>query len=312
MNNDWNDLIQRHIAGITTEEEAQRLAAALKADEALADLYIRHVELEVALEAKAASAEATRELLVAPPSGRSSSWFSWRPLTAAAAGLVIGLFCASVVFAYVAPSLGKVVTLIDESFESGPAPLVTGVPIEAGRWSGDFTEVVGEEQGVQPENGRKMLRFLRADYEGKPNAEASRVADLYRLIDLRPFRQELEGGSAVVQLSAAFNAFVYPRDEDYTARVTLHAFDAASATASTLHTASVRDENCLAAASAGPVRFNRKPKEWRRLTSDLRVPANTDFVLIHLIISPGRETPTKEGFSGHYLDDVRLTLRRSP
>lgn len=85
MNTDWNDLIQHHIAGLTTNEEARCLAAALKTDDALADLYVRHVELELSLEAKAASAEATRELLTAPPSTRPIRWLSWRPLAAAAA-----------------------------------------------------------------------------------------------------------------------------------------------------------------------------------------------------------------------------------
>ena len=38
MNTDLNDLIQRHIAGLTTDEEARHLADALKTDDALADL----------------------------------------------------------------------------------------------------------------------------------------------------------------------------------------------------------------------------------------------------------------------------------
>lgn len=89
MNTDWNELIQRYIAGHTTEEETRRLEAALKADDALADLYLRHTELDVALEAKASSAEVTRELLTAPVTGRRFAWLSWRPLAAAAACLAL-------------------------------------------------------------------------------------------------------------------------------------------------------------------------------------------------------------------------------
>ena len=44
-------------------------------------------------------------------------------------------------------------------------------------------------------------------------AAASRVVDIYRLIDVRPYRQEFADGSAVVQLSAGFNAFEFPPSE---------------------------------------------------------------------------------------------------
>lgn len=94
MNTDWNDLIQRYIDGQTSQIETRRLQAALKADDALADLYLRHTELDVALEAEAASAEVTRELLSAPmasATSRGGHWLSWRPLTAAAAIVVFGL-----------------------------------------------------------------------------------------------------------------------------------------------------------------------------------------------------------------------------
>ena len=92
MNTDWNDLIQRYIAGHTTEEETHRLETALKADDTLADLYLRHIELDLALEVKASSAEVMRELLTAPvmPETRHGlPWLSWRPLTAAAACLAL-------------------------------------------------------------------------------------------------------------------------------------------------------------------------------------------------------------------------------
>ena len=241
-----------------------------------------------------------------------SRWLSWRPLAAAAAGIVFGIICTSVVFAYVAPSLGKVLTLLDDGFESGPAPLVTGVPVEPGRWSGDYSEVVGEQQGVKPESGKKMLRLLRGDYEGKANAKGSHVADIYRLIDVRPYRQEFADGSAVVQLSAGFNAFEFPQGETYTSKMTIHAFDAETATNGSLRAVSAWDESCLATAGTGPMKLDRNPATWQQMTTDLRLPANTDFVMIHLMIPAAPRTHTQEGFGGHYIDDVRLTLRHSP
>lgn len=154
-----------------------------------------------------------------------SRWLQWRPLASAAAGTVIGLVCASVAWAYVAPSLGKVITLLQESFESGPAPLVTGVPIEPGRWSGDYSEIVGEQSGVKPESGKKMLRFLRGDYEGR-SIPSSHSSDVFRLVDVRPYRREFADSGAVVQLSAVFNAVAFSEDENFGATLTIFALDA--------------------------------------------------------------------------------------
>ncbi len=70
-------------------------------------------------------------------------WSAWRPLTAsAAAGIVFGMFCTSVVFGFSVRSLEKVVSLLQEGFESGAAPLVTGIPQELNQWTGDDSEIV--------------------------------------------------------------------------------------------------------------------------------------------------------------------------
>ncbi len=302
--------------------EREELNAILRADES-ARTFAAQTLMDDAALAEELRAEQMESLLAAdsggmlgasyhPPAATRRVWFQWRPLMAASAGIVLGIFCTSIVLAYVAPSLGKAVTLLDDSFESGPPPLVTGVAVEAGRWSGDYTEVVGEQQGVKPESGQKMLRLLRADYEGKTNAKESYVADIYRMVDMRPYRQEFADGGAVVQLSAGFNAFDFPTEEIYSAKMSIHAFDAESVTNGTLRAVSAWDENCLAAASTGAARLDRKPATWERRTSDLRLPANTDFLLIHMMIQAGRGPRPEASFAGHFIDDVSVTLRHSP
>lgn len=117
MSTDWSDLIQRHLSGLTTAEETRQLQDALKADDGLADLYLRHAELEVALEAEAASADATRELLWAsmvPESERGGHRTSWRPLaTAAAAALIIA--AAVMAWTWFGLRESPVLTLVDAS-----------------------------------------------------------------------------------------------------------------------------------------------------------------------------------------------------
>ena len=48
----------------------------------------------------------------------------WHSAAAVAAGVLLGIVCTTVVFAYVAPLRTKVMALMEESFETGPAPRV--------------------------------------------------------------------------------------------------------------------------------------------------------------------------------------------
>lgn len=247
---------------------------------------------------------------VLPP--KSTRGLQRNPLWAAA-GIVCGALCTSVVFGYAMSSLGNTITLLHESFESGPAPLVRGTPVESGMWSGDYSEIVGEQQSVKPETGKKMLRILRADYEGKPKPEGSYAGDLYRLIDLRPYGHKFTNGSAVVQASAGFNSVSFPERERYSCAVRVYALSAEMVmSGAPLNGASLRD-GALATASKGMPQLDRDPRSWQRVESELRLPAVADFLLIHLSVSNLTNDEVKDAFRGHYLDDVRVSLiQRSP
>ncbi|MFN9915412.1 MAG: hypothetical protein ACK53L_22675, partial [Pirellulaceae bacterium] len=136
-----------------------------------------------------------------------------------------GLFSASFVlgFGFAGRSLEKVVSLFQESFESGPAPLVTGMPQEANLWSGDYSEIVETYEAVKPVQGKKMARVLRSDYDGKTSSKPSKQGDLMRIVDVRPFLREASGGEVVITLSALFNAAPFPEAEHYDGAVTLWA-----------------------------------------------------------------------------------------
>ncbi len=299
------ELVRRYLGGEATLEEARRLESMLAVDAQLRRDYLAYARVEAGLSSK------VRPKLVKTAS--PARWFSWRPLTAAAAGIVFGMFCTSMLFAYVAPTFGKVMTLLQDSFESGPAPEVTGLPREIGKWSGDFTEVVGEQLGVKPPNGKKMLRFLRADYEGKVKPEGSYFSEVYRLVDVRAYRREFGDGGAVAQLSAVFDAFAFPSGESFDCSVSLHALDAETALALRENPNANITRESLAMACSNRARLDRDPKTWQPVSAELRLPPHTDFLLLHLSAVNSRSSQRRITFDGHYLDDVRLTLgRRAP
>lgn len=240
----------------------------------------------------------------------SPRWFTWRPLTAAAAGLVIGLFSASMVFGFgVVRSLERVVSLLQESFESGPAPLVKGIPHEVNLWSGDFSEIVEKYEGMKPAHGEKMVRVLRSDFEGKASSMPNRQGDLSRVIDVRPFMREANGGEVVMTLSALFNAAPFPDSQRYDGVVTLYALGELGSTEESLM------EDALAISNGSCNSMDRDPSTWESATSRLLLPTGTEFVVLKVSF---RRWPKGSGdqpslpdlmtFAGHFVDDVRASV----
>ena len=237
-------------------------------------------------------------------------WFAWRPLTAAAAGLVIGLFSASMVFGFGARSIEKVISLLQESFEGGPAPLVKGIPQEMNLWSGDYSEVVERYEGVKPKDGTKMVRMLRSDFEGKASSMPNRQGDLSRIIDVRSFMRDANGGEFVMTLSALFNAAPFPDSQRYDGVVALYALGELGSTEESLM------EDALAISNGSCNSMDRDPSTWESATSRLLLPTGTEFVMLKVSF---RRWPKGSGdqpslpdlmtFAGHFVDDVRASIR---
>jgi hypothetical protein len=316
MNPDSHDLIQRHMAGLLTDDEAALLQTRLKADTDLRRLYLHYMNLDVALEAQAGSRDRVIDLLRAAPlteSKPTGRWLAWRPLTAAAAGIVLGMFCTSMVFGFGARSVEKVVSLLQESFESGPAPLVTGVPSEPSRWSGDYSKIVLECEGVKPNDGTKMARLLRSDYEGRTVPRPSRQGDLMRVVDVRPFQSEAKGGDVVLTLSALFNAVPFPTTESYDGMVTIYALGADT----NLHGAtedSVK-EDALAFSVGAFHSLDRNPTTWQHASTRLLLPPGTELVMLKVSFrrmpmenESMSSLPEAVTLAGHFVDDVRASI----
>ena len=243
------------------------------------------------------------------PLRTSTRWFAWRPLTAAAAGLVIGLFSASMVFGFSLRSLERVVSILQESFESGPAPLVTGIPQELNLWCGDESELVETYEGVKPAQGKKMVRVLRSDFEGRVSSKPSQHGDLMRVVDVRPFLREANGGEVVMTVSALFNAAPFPEAERYDGVVTLYALGQLGSTEENLY------EDALALSHGECRSLDRDPSRWQSASTRFLLPTGTEFVMMKMSfrrMPKGSDVqsslPDPVIFAGHFVDDVRASV----
>ena len=314
MKTDWHDLIQRHIAGLTTEEESALLQDSLKRDDAVARLYLRYMNLDVALEAHTGAQAAVTEMLVSPPqveSKRWTGWLSWRPLAAAAAGIVFGMFCTSMVFGYVMPravaTMMRVFALEDGSFEKMSGAVPSGFPKRTGVWSGDASEVVsgGAEKA---KDGARMLRFVRAEGDATvPNSPAI-SCDVFQLVDLRSLRESgSTEGDSVLELSAEFlDARTQPRvSVTFTCQMFLFKGDPAKAH----ETWPLSNGDALGSGAAHLDSLGGTATSWKKLTARCLLPAHADYAVVQIAVRPNIR-PTK--LESLFVDDVKLTVKTQP
>lgn len=320
----WEDLFHRVMEGAASAEDLAQFHDVLRQNPEAVDAWIRlthlHAELAsgVLLEgAPSLPREARPEgggAHVVPSNPVEIPWR--RHLGRIAAALVVGLllggFGTSVLRGVSESRWGKLATLLADSFESDVAPLVTGPSEQTGVWSGDGTQIVGAQQGVKPRSSNRMLRFVSAVYEGKLGESDSYISDVYRLLDLRPFAKELASGNLSLQCSAYFNAHAYAGEKPYSAGVCLYALSEDILRKGSLKKVfpHLLQESLAATISHTPL--DRDPATWQRGIAELRLPPQTEFLWVHLsVIHPKGRTPeAPKTFSGHFLDDVEVTLLR--
>lgn len=316
MNSEYNtmdtlELIRRTVDSTASAEDFQVLQSRLLNDSEARRQYARYANLHAALSNGRLASRPNAVPPTAPAAIKAFSWLHWRPITAVAAGIVIGLFSATVVFGYVMP-LARSLTLMEESFE-GASPLASKVVLEPGVWRGDQAVIVSAEQQVQPVSGQRMLRFLRKDHQGKARLAGGHIADVYRLIDLQEHRDDVAQGDVVVQASASVNAIPFSNEEKFGCAISLFALDAHSVPESASYIGTALESEANAMARSSRTKLDRELASWQRLTTEMRLPANTDYIVVRLHISQFFDSNGAPVFTGSYADDVRVTLtRRSP
>ena len=313
MNTEPEELIQLIHAcldGRATEAQASRLNARLRGDAAARDLYLQLADTHSCLAADESlwmdpSAKAAPpDLAVASAPKR---WFVWRPLLSAAAGIVVGMLCTTVVFAYVGPSLVKPKTIFAEGFES-VVRTASGLPRETGSWGGDESVVVGSAAGVKPRTGGRMLRFLSGSHPGE-NSPRSQWGDVYRIVDV----SGLAGaGRTVARVSTNFAQAEVTGEERFACSVRAFALDRDLSTLPSPLNQMWLQQNHNASGSRRAVLTDSG--RWQEVSVELPITSQTRFLVLHLAVDQEQPTITSGTvqFPGHFMDDVKVELIPRP
>ncbi len=313
--NRWRRMIELHLLDELSEAEFAELNTAMQEDREVRDLYRRACHADMRLQRLSSEAAVTQPISMKPAS------FFARPFAAAAAGLMLGVFCTSMIWAASESGRETILTLFQDSFESGNSPIPAGGPVESDAWGGDFAEIVdsGAFSEVTPVDGKRMFRFRRADYKGKENP-VGYVGDIYRVIDLHEQAAVIAVEDSIVMVEAAFGSVQFEESGRFVGSISLNAFDAVPQDGdewrALIGTPRRMEEFALASARRRDALSSQG--SWHPIRLEMRLPRGARFLLIGLHLGDQRapreygSTPPAVQFDGQFADDVRVTLRTEP
>lgn len=297
------ELIRRCRDGEGSAEDLAQIETCLREDVDFRLAYLRYFNLDVALSAVAKAAIEPMKSIT-PSRQHRNVWLAWRPLAAAAAGIVLGIFFTSVVFGFSAPRVMKhLLGLANAGFEEQSAPAFSAPTHGFGSWSGGG-EVVTAQGGITPMEGRRMVRFVSkaADAQG---TEPLRMA-VSQLVDMRSWRALLEDGKGIVDFSASFNGTSASDTVRTNYRMDVRAY---SGDVSIMEKSFPEREGQEVAHGRWRTHADHEPSKWQRVSGRIIVPPETDFLLIELkVFRPAQGASALASESTHYVDDVRMSL----
>ena len=293
------ELMRRYLEGVASLEETQELESLIVKDMGVRQDFLRYTHLDSAL----AGVRRSQPSVAAP---RRSVWLSWRPLTAAAAGIVFGMLCTSVVFGFVNQQAAvKKVPLLafDAGLEDVTQTLKDGLPDRVGQWGMDEASIVVAEENVLPLQGERMLRLEPIPPQKPVKNHTSRV---YQMLDLRSQPVAMMNGEVEAEVTASFCA----TNSDLSSRYLIRAIalDEAPETATKNFWSKVESDGVVSESQ----RFDTLPGKsgWHTFSMKLRLPPGSQTLVLIFGAVPSEDTSRPALV--HYLDDVQASLLTPP
>jgi hypothetical protein len=313
---DWQPLIQKHVDGQTTEEEANTLSRGIETDTSVRSEYLNAARVHSALcdEVLSLDLDSTPFLssnLQSISRAEPRTERLTKPLAAAIiVGAFVGLLGVGVVRAISPPiSKAKMISIFIDDFEGSSGPIEPGFPADFGNWSGDPAEVV-EEAG---EN--RALRFLEtANVSNTPNGRAS-ACNVFQLIDLSSIQQQWNTKNqefqVTLELSAKFrreSAVTDPGLPKLNGGCTIQLYHCEPEAIGKNWPLVIQD-----AVAIGNQTIKLKPgEEAQTISASCLLDPRATIALISLNVNSRIPTTTPIKLGGYYADNVRLTLTKSP
>ena len=196
------------------------------------------------------------------------------------------------------------------NFETGVMVASQKFPDRFQHLSGDFTKVVGQDQGIQPFEGTQMLRFQQTYNESTPEYSKflTSSSQVFCFIDLNEhFPEGVPAGS---QLIASCRVNRIEGDEQTDNRFNLRL--------SVLNELPNGDNDAIEthynSTASRSVDTDTNPSTWENLSVRMEVKPNSKFVSLEISALENiyNDTKTSDELDGHYLDDLTLTLLKPP
>jgi hypothetical protein len=296
--NELDALIEDCLEGRLSEAGAASLSAQLQASPQARSRYWESAAVHGLLEQ--VMQQASLRAVTGQTPQRAARLIQWHPVAAAAVGIVLGMLCTSLVMAYIAPSAGKTVVLLNDGFEDDARPWTHGFPNPTAGWGGDSGEVVSGENEVQPLDGRRMARL--------DPSPAATLSYLERVLDLQSLPAAAESEVRQVVVTASFHAAERGLRDRYTLRVAAFAEAPANVREQWVGR-EWREMDGALAASKRSLSTAADAEGWQTLTAIVEIPRDARS----LVISLGSglfESPDRK--AAHYVDGVQATLSIGP
>jgi hypothetical protein len=284
---EWHRLFNAALNDQLSDAERAQLAAVLKSSADARQLWFLYYDNECSLaELK------PRRRAKSPRTGLP--WLSWRPLTAAAAGIGFGMLCTSVVFGFATQRQMRANTLLSEGFENAGMLVEDGLPQRAGVWSGDLSAPEKENAILRPSEGSLMVRL--------PPVDKRKFSYAMRFIDAGELPPSGASHTRQIEVTASFHDDGSPVSGRY--QIRMAAFAGTLEEARAVWLGGHIDEQALMHV-ARTISTAPGHHGWTSVRTEMEVPAQTRWVLVSLAAAVADEAAAK---TAHYLDDVQIRV----
>ena len=299
-----DDLLNRYLNGNLSEEDARALSTQIEESAEVRERYWELASIHGMVEQtmQSVSLQATTGKESAEPERRPRALGLSRIKTGIA-GLAIGVFSASVVWAFNLPQDNqpqpKIQEIVSEGFENPEQNFKRRFPYEAGKWFGDISSI-SADQAISSASGVRVAQFL--------DNPKTKFAYARYLIDLESYAEVYPTHTRSLRVDTSFLASNL--DESSVFQIRLAAFSQVPHEVRPIwNDNEVLFDQVLQHVGRNHITKPGQDSEWHKLGASIEIPPGTRSVVISLGAGMVDSSDDK---SNHYLDDVRVSLVDSP